>query len=111
MDSDSDRSDSLCAEPLSPFKNDQELEKERRFIPEMLKFSIENILRPDFGCKIKRERLSPRPDFSSLHSSDNQSKAASNLGNWPPAWVFCTRYSDRPSAGKPPVGTLNFHVT
>lgn len=43
-----------------------------------LKFSIDNILKPDFGKKAPAE-------------------APTLL--WP-AWVYCTRYSDRPSSGK-----------
>ncbi|XP_014246084.1 segmentation polarity homeobox protein engrailed-like [Cimex lectularius] len=49
-----------------------------------LKFSIENILRPEFGTKstpVVREK--------------NEETV------WP-AWVYCTRYSDRPSSGRSP---------
>uniref|UniRef100_A0A672T3V5 Engrailed homeobox 1b n=1 Tax=Sinocyclocheilus grahami TaxID=75366 RepID=A0A672T3V5_SINGR len=111
-------------------------------------FFIDNILRPDFGCK--RERCpavpsTPCPDSScstdsvsssasstvSSPASRRHSKAAeADRGNaaksgvvsapsvalnspgeapspskgtrelmWP-AWVYCTRYSDRPSSGK-----------
>lgn len=39
----------------------------------------------------------------SVSSDSDSSQAGSNAGNQPmlwPAWVYCTRYSDRPSSGK-----------
>uniref|UniRef100_A0A8C4U0N9 Engrailed homeobox 2 n=1 Tax=Falco tinnunculus TaxID=100819 RepID=A0A8C4U0N9_FALTI len=39
----------------------------------------------------------------SVSSDSDSSQASSNAGNQPmlwPAWVYCTRYSDRPSSGK-----------
>ena len=89
-----------------------------------LKFSIDNILKPEFGSRrcedssgsetqqpvdLSREigkadlNVSPgRPGISPragtpIASSDS-SKLSSDTELWP-AWVFCTRYSDRPSAG------------
>ncbi|KAF6204307.1 hypothetical protein GE061_002648 [Apolygus lucorum] len=50
-----------------------------------LKFSIENILRPEFGCAKK------------VSKTEEISKDAETV--WP-AWVYCTRYSDRPSSGE-----------
>uniref|UniRef100_A0A671R7P2 Homeobox protein engrailed-like n=1 Tax=Sinocyclocheilus anshuiensis TaxID=1608454 RepID=A0A671R7P2_9TELE len=86
-------------------------------------FFIDNILRPDFGCK--RERCptvpsTPCPDSSC--STDSVSSSGSSTVSSPasrrhskageasspskdtqelmwPAWVYCTRYSDRPSSG------------
>ncbi|OCT60876.1 homeobox protein engrailed-1-B [Xenopus laevis] len=89
-------------------------------------FFIDNILRPDFGC---RKETPGRDSSSPLHSrpgnpspspdsdtpSDSSKGSDSNpalllVGNavtparkndsivWP-AWVYCTRYSDRPSSG------------
>lgn len=45
----------------------------------------------------------------SLSSDSDSSQASANLGAQPmlwPAWVYCTRYSDRPSSGEP-AGTLS----
>ncbi|KAF6204310.1 hypothetical protein GE061_002651 [Apolygus lucorum] len=73
-----------------------------------LSFSVDNILRPEFGAK----RLSP----SSISSSSpppsrkphdevpSPTKIDPVIPDDPtgpvwPAWVYCTRYSDRPSSG------------
>lgn len=102
-----------------------------------LKFSIDNILKADFGRRItdpimlKKSRpkkpisrpievskdfletssesseasstTTTSPTFSSTNSSTTtQSGTTSESGKqmlWP-AWVYCTRYSDRPSSGK-----------
>ncbi|XP_050695655.1 homeobox protein engrailed-1-B-like isoform X3 [Eriocheir sinensis] len=86
-----------------------------------LKFSIDNILKPDFGRRLgDNVESSEQPvDLSRVTARDpkdpagrNQGGAAPNPGGmmvkeressvggslWP-AWVYCTRYSDRPSAG------------
>lgn len=104
-------------------------------------FFIDNILRPDFGCRRERgARASVRgvsarralcPGSSSSSSSSGSSTGSSPVSGrvpeaergstesssalsspgegessspgkdslWP-AWVYCTRYSDRPSSGK-----------
>ncbi|CAH2304931.1 homeobox engrailed-1-B-like [Pelobates cultripes] len=84
-------------------------------------FFIDNILRPDFGCRKEppgRENVNPlhptssqdsdTPSDSSKGSDPNPalllvgSPGAPALKNDPlvwPAWVYCTRYSDRPSSG------------
>lgn len=93
-------------------------------------FSVEEILKPDFGRRDHEKRTVPSPVSSDLEArlSDSSSKNdvspptspsssepeenvcspsrqpptqgnTSNETYWP-AWVFCTRYSDRPSAGK-----------
>src|SRR5450755_2931067 len=49
------------------------------FSPENLKFSIQNILRPDFGYKIKQERLSPSLSFASSNASTSGSLHSSKL--------------------------------
>uniref|UniRef100_A0A915EEP8 Homeobox domain-containing protein n=1 Tax=Ditylenchus dipsaci TaxID=166011 RepID=A0A915EEP8_9BILA len=72
-----------------------------------LKFSIDNILQPSFGnnknhslpscsLQIPQGLKSPQSDDScpSQNRFDNEN-AASRF----PAWIFCTRYSDRPSSG------------
>ena len=104
-----------------------------------LKFSIDNILKADFGRRItdpislkksRPKKVVPRPidltkDFleSSSEGSERGSEASTTNtspgvptnnaptsvpgtpGNEPgkmvwPAWVYCTRYSDRPSSGE-----------
>ncbi|XP_076629891.1 uncharacterized protein LOC143346042 [Colletes latitarsis] len=108
-----------------------------------LKFSIDNILKADFGRRItdpislkksRPKKVAPRPidltkDFlesssetsekssSETNSTTNTSPVSVTTGNptsnasgppasdsaepftWP-AWVYCTRYSDRPSSGE-----------
>lgn len=86
-----------------------------------LKFSIDNILKPDFGRRnsdpaspvsdqpvdlSRVQNLSPKSSLTVGVSQDSQPQpiqdkdkgAAPNNTLWP-AWVYCTRYSDRPSAG------------
>ncbi|XP_072272895.1 homeobox protein engrailed-1 [Pyxicephalus adspersus] len=85
-------------------------------------FFIDNILRPDFGCRKEtpgRENVNPlhtRPGHPSPRE-DSDPPSDSSKGDDPnstiiltpqmhksdplvwPAWVYCTRYSDRPSSG------------
>lgn len=87
-----------------------------------LKFSIDNILKADFGRRItdpinikksKPKKSSfedivapkaPGPvDLSKAETEKPTASSESNGGSQPmlwPAWVYCTRYSDRPSSGK-----------
>ena len=82
-----------------------------------LSFSIENILRPDFGSSsqsssspmsspvktvIKTEPLEHQMPMDLSHTTNTpnvSSRTLTNLTNIP-AWVFATRYSDRPSGGR-----------
>ena len=94
-----------------------------------LKFSIDNILKPEFGSRRLGDETSESQqpvdlsrdlgrdmsrDMSRMLSpgraaavparvatplSTDTNKLSSDTELWP-AWVFCTRYSDRPSAGK-----------
>ncbi|KAI1721271.1 homeobox domain-containing protein [Ditylenchus destructor] len=71
-----------------------------------LKFSIENILQPDFGNKAACESSPPHPIYLpslSKATTSTYEEAAIAAPNDPtdkyPAWIFCTRYSDRPSSG------------
>ena len=82
-----------------------------------LSFSIDNILRPDFGCHqsstspvtspikpiiIKTEPESDQLPMDLSHTTNTpnvSTKTLTNLSNIP-AWVFATRYSDRPSGGR-----------
>jgi hypothetical protein len=60
-------------------------------------FLISDILKPNFGHQNQRCNipLSPTTTNDSISSSNTNLKAGIL-----PAWVYCTRYSDRPSAGK-----------
>ncbi|XP_075466062.1 homeobox protein engrailed-1 [Ascaphus truei] len=69
-------------------------------------FFIDNILRPDFGCRKEtpgRENVNPlHPPSPSPDPPTDSAKGGSAHKNDPmvwPAWVYCTRYSDRPSSG------------
>ncbi|CAG0882654.1 unnamed protein product, partial [Cyprideis torosa] len=72
-----------------------------------LSFSIANILRPDFGGPTRTPNpLSLPPKKPQVKAVDLSSKVnppktpeLPNKDNLWPAWVFCTRYSDRPSSG------------
>ncbi|RZF37111.1 hypothetical protein LSTR_LSTR015301 [Laodelphax striatellus] len=95
--------------------------------PTALSFSVDNILRPEFGRRDKSPRPSPSTPKrcssaasagssdcgslpartpakpSSLHGGDKSDTSDDNSKDngeqqWP-AWVYCTRYSDRPSSG------------
>lgn len=90
-----------------------------------LNFSIDNILRPDFGG-LKQTRTSQLGyksssldskcapiDLSKESSSDVAGSSPPSKDNsqpmlWP-AWVYCTRYSDRPSSGKSTDKLLTSH--
>lgn len=88
-----------------------------------LKFSIDNILKPDFGRRLDTQESSDQPvDLSQVNNRDGKkglmdpTRSLGAVGQNPnslllkdrdgtgtslwPAWVYCTRYSDRPSAGK-----------
>jgi homeobox protein engrailed len=60
-------------------------------------FLISDILKPNFGhqnekCNIPLSPTTTNDSISSSHKNFNPALL--------PAWVYCTRYSDRPSAGK-----------
>uniref|UniRef100_A0A8R1DKS3 Homeobox domain-containing protein n=1 Tax=Caenorhabditis japonica TaxID=281687 RepID=A0A8R1DKS3_CAEJA len=65
----------------------------------ILKFGIEQILSPHFGTSpISSPACSPS-SISPTFASPNSNPSPHPNPNLFPAWVFCTRYSDRPSAG------------
>ena len=76
-----------------------------------LSFSIENILRPDFGSNNHSTSVSavspvkavvktePEMPMDLSHTTNTPSLAPASLAAIP-AWVFATRYSDRPSGGR-----------
>lgn len=90
--------------------------------PSSLTFSVDNILRPDFGrCRALQRRVrapksvkTPEVEVAKTSQSAALDKLATparsttpasddkdaNGQVWP-AWVYCTRYSDRPSSGRP----------
>lgn len=74
-----------------------------------LKFSIDNILRPEFGGRTNQSvKKNVNLDTKCAPIDLSKEAASSNLPSstdkkqpmlWP-AWVYCTRYSDRPSSGE-----------
>lgn len=86
-----------------------------------LKFSIDNILKADFGRRITDpiniRKSKPKKNTAEttrsleelktgpvdLSKPEEKSSKTETSGKQPmlwPAWVYCTRYSDRPSSGK-----------
>lgn len=82
-----------------------------------LKFSIDNILKADFGRRITdplniKKSRPKKGNFEEVKSQvpvdltkqeAEKSSGSENSSGQPmlwPAWVYCTRYSDRPSSGK-----------
>lgn len=68
-------------------------------------FLISDILKPNFGHHNQHDHIekSNIPFSSSSPTTTNDSSSSSNANPMQamfPAWVYCTRYSDRPSAGK-----------
>ncbi|XP_071942414.1 segmentation polarity homeobox protein engrailed-like isoform X2 [Antedon mediterranea] len=69
-------------------------------------FFIENILSPGFGRlvhsrepnKLKNDDTNSSVQSQDSKSSDGDADATLKANLWP-AWVYCTRYSDRPSSG------------
>ncbi|VDM20078.1 unnamed protein product [Wuchereria bancrofti] len=68
-----------------------------------LKFSIQNILRPDFGkieiCKNIRNYVFFLFQQHETTLKPCASTTPDNMNTVFPAWIYCTRYSDRPSSG------------
>ncbi|XP_076336777.1 homeobox protein engrailed-1-B-like isoform X2 [Tachypleus tridentatus] len=60
-----------------------------------LKFSIDKILSPDFGPHARKRRT--EADKAPFPQSPSPGNTTTPIV-WP-AWVYCTRYSDRPSSG------------
>lgn len=84
-------------------------------VQQALKFSIDNILKPEFGepktqqkSSRKRSASDDSPVDLSKECGDTKNPKTESRGSSPtsdngimwPAWVYCTRYSDRPSSGK-----------
>ncbi len=68
-------------------------------------FLISDILKPTFGNHLEKSNIppsstSPTTTNESSSSSSNNNHQANLMPGIFPAWVYCTRYSDRPSAGK-----------
>ncbi|KAI6171289.1 Homeobox protein engrailed-like [Aphelenchoides bicaudatus] len=71
-----------------------------------LKFSIQNILTPEFGAKAQNDQSECTSTALSLLSEANFDDINDAVADMDfikkqqlPAWIYCTRYSDRPSAG------------
>ncbi|KRZ95213.1 Homeobox protein engrailed-1a, partial [Trichinella sp. T8] len=123
LGSDGEHSDSESASPSpSSAKETNANELEQLYSRAELKFSVENILKPDFGLHSRSEMINKnlkemktsmnlnikRPSTSSGNGQISKSLSEvtgceSQMKNVPqvlwPAWVYCTRYSDRPSSG------------
>ncbi|KAL1243336.1 Homeobox protein engrailed-1a [Trichinella spiralis] len=123
LGSDGEHSDSESASPSpSSAKETNANELEQLYSRSELKFSVENILKPDFGLHSRSEMINKnlkemktsmnlnikRPSASSGNGQISKSLSEmtgceSQMKNVPqvlwPAWVYCTRYSDRPSSG------------
>jgi len=75
----------------------------------MKSFLISDILKPNFGNHNQHDQIeksniplsssSPTTTNDSSSSSSNNNHKANLIPGMFPAWVYCTRYSDRPSAG------------
>ena len=60
------------------------------------KFMIDDILQPvQTESNEKSKKLQTGSQTKVVENADTLVKAVADL----PAWIFCTRYSDRPSAG------------
>jgi hypothetical protein len=71
----------------------------------MKSFLISDILKPNFGNHIEKSNIplsssSPTTTNDSSSSSSHNNNNSNSMQGMFPAWVYCTRYSDRPSAGK-----------
>lgn len=125
--------DNSLSPPLKSYGTINNLDNETT-----LKFSIDNILKADFGCRISESLASARSavsrklgqgigfagakestaidltataerKFSGGGTTPQPAKLSTSTGSsssdgpmvWP-AWVYCTRYSDRPSSGESP---------
>ena len=84
--------------------------------PRLTNFFIDEILKPDFGRKRDNKdiQLDITTSIKPVDSPGGRSDESCESGSSPegenrkpgkppmlwPAWVYCTRYSDRPSSGK-----------
>ena len=72
--------------------------------PPPLPFSIDSILKPDFGPQNTFRCSQSQTSRESKADADYKADCPPGMVRGPngqlwPAWVFCTRYSDRPSSG------------
>ncbi|XP_039298382.1 homeobox protein engrailed-1a-like [Nilaparvata lugens] len=75
--------------------------------PNALSFSIDNILRPEFGTHpvdLTKQKSAPVSTPTSKSTPTSQASSPPEM-LWP-AWVYCTRYSDRPSSGKQSISNI-----
>lgn len=82
------------AVPLPPVSPPQPSKSGSNSGTPVLSFSIDNILRPEFGGTTRS-----KPIDLTKEKEKNSESTPEML--WP-AWVYCTRYSDRPSSGQSP---------
>ena len=86
---------SVRADLFQPFLSEDPLSP-----PPPLPFSIDSILKPDFG----QQHTFHKEDRKEAERSQADADCPPGMVRGPngqlwPAWVFCTRYSDRPSSG------------
>ncbi|XP_067686069.1 homeobox protein engrailed-1-B-like [Haliotis asinina] len=94
--------------------NDSNSQGHEIAVQNLTNFSIDEILKPDFGVRkftvrigsaftpvdLKRRSTSPSESHASLASAQpSPGMADEKPAQMWPAWVYCTRYSDRPSSG------------
>nr|CAD2185502.1 unnamed protein product [Meloidogyne enterolobii] len=82
----------------SDFCGSDFLKKEKR---NLLKFSIENILQPDFGIlnnKNEEININLTTNLSPKNNLNNNGCCTNKCNEFLPPWIFCTRYSDRPGS-------------
>ncbi|CAF1682752.1 unnamed protein product, partial [Adineta ricciae] len=73
--------------------------------PKLKSFLISDILKPNFGHQNDKCNIPLSPATTNDSTSSSNTNPQQGLL---PAWVFCTRYSDRPSAG-PRARKSKFH--
>jgi homeobox protein engrailed len=102
------RSSSISSSPSSSSPSSPTLLNKTQ-TSKMKSFLISDILKPNFGIHNQHDNIekSSIPLSSSSPTTTNDSSSSSNnnqntnlMPGMFPAWVYCTRYSDRPSAGK-----------
>ena len=61
------------------------------------KFLIDNILRPEFGPSISSTQAHSNDANTTTRKNEKSEKILTNETATLPSWIYCTRYSDRPS--------------
>ncbi|CAF4013443.1 unnamed protein product [Rotaria magnacalcarata] len=110
-DSTYSRSSSISSSPSSSSSPPSGKLLNEKQTSKMKSFLISDILKPSFGNHNQHNNIEksniPLSSSSPTTTNDSSSSSSSNNNHSQnisegmfPAWVYCTRYSDRPSAGK-----------